>query len=537
MDLIKDIFAKVKNNKLKKLTINRQFQLGFSLLLIFMILISGYIFSNTAELVNNIEYLNREIIPAVEYVETIDNQLADRIKQVYGEEAGLSYATGERDADQTLFNELEKDINELKALISAEETVQALNHLENQVNEFESIIINLEETDSSMEQELLLEDLRTLERNINTTNEVIQEYSWNRLDNIMGYFINRSENNMQIVIFVSVVALLISVILGFIINKSIAKVTEIIQEKSINAANKAEVANESAQDINNIANTVEEKVNKSNQIIKDLLAGNNELSQAINEIAKANQNVSAEIEDLSSQAKSILQAGKETSKSFEKTDKKITNGNEIVYDTVDIMKSLQKSTGKISDISNKIMEIADQTNLLALNAAIEAARVGEAGSGFAVVAEEIKDLANESMQANQDVKEIIEEIETETEKAVNAMVEGDNNEASVVGIFAEINELSKESIKQIENVINYADKQVFATTEVEGTVQQISASSQEVSAQAEETLSCTEKMESFMNELTDANNILYTEAENQVSISKEQSDLIKNIVKHNKKLK
>ena len=150
------------------------------------------------------------------------------------------------------------------------------------------------------------------------------------------------------------------------------------------------------------------------------------------------------------------------------------------------MDSIDKSSKNIKDIINTINDIAEQTNLLALNAAIESARVGEAGKGFSVVAEEVRQLAGESAEAVKKTTELIE-------KSIESVVEGkllaenaSNSLKTVVGSTDKV----KERVKSISNAAKEQEITIDEFTkgigEIECAVQSNSALAQESAASSEE---------------------------------------------------
>jgi methyl-accepting chemotaxis protein len=100
---------------------------------------------------------------------------------------------------------------------------------------------------------------------------------------------------------------------------------------------------------------------------------------------------------------------------------KITNVNETIVGSLDVIERLSSSGSAISQITESINEIADQTNLLSLNAAIEAARAGEAGKGFAVVADEVRKLAVRTQDSTREIDSTIRELEARIQDAVKVI--------------------------------------------------------------------------------------------------------------------
>jgi len=180
---------------------------------------------------------------------------------------------------------------------------------------------------------------------------------------------------------------------------------------------------------------------------------------AADELQQSAGSMSASAEETNAQSSSVASASDQLRSSIEEISKQVSISANMAKSAVDeaarsteMMNSLQSGAEKIGEVVNIIKEIAEQTNLLALNATIEAARAGEAGKGFAVVASEVKALATQTQNATGEIGSQVQEIRQETDAAVNA----------IGSISSMIDELS-----QVANSISAAvEEQTAATEEV-----------------------------------------------------------------------
>jgi methyl-accepting chemotaxis protein len=165
-----------------------------------------------------------------------------------------------------------------------------------------------------------------------------------------------------------------------------------------------------------------------------------------------------------------------------------------VQDSARTLETLGGKSEQIGEIIGTIEDIADQTNLLALNAAIEAARAGEQGRGFAVVADEVRALAERTTRATREIGDMIKSIQAETRVAVAAMAEGVGEvekgtaDAARSGealneILAQVNDVTG----QINQIATAAEEQTATTNEISGNMQRITDVVQETAGSSQQT--------------------------------------------------
>lgn len=182
-----------------------------------------------------------------------------------------------------------------------------------------------------------------------------------------------------------------------------------------------------------------------------------------------------------------------------------------VNESAAVIEKLARRSKEIGQISDTISGIADQTNLLALNAAIEAARAGDAGRGFSVVAEEVRKLAEESGNAASQIAALIASIQQDTDQAVARMKQGTKDVKSGSAVmteagqaFEKINEAVVSLTQHSEDILNAAHASVEKADQMVAVMEGINASGKDVAAETESVSAATEEQSASMDEVAEA---------------------------------
>lgn len=177
---------------------------------------------------------------------------------------------------------------------------------------------------------------------------------------------------------------------------------------------------------------------------------------------------------------------------------------------VDDINDVEKQSAQIEGIVNVINSIAEQTNLLSLNASIEAARAGEAGRGFAVVAEEIRKLADQSGQSGKQIKGIVEHISATTRKTTKSARDAEEitrKQATAleetIEVFGRINSCVTELVEGLKLITTGMDTIDTEKSQVQDSIQNISAVSEEAAASTEEVTATLSEQVTVIAQLTD----------------------------------
>jgi methyl-accepting chemotaxis protein len=334
-------------------------------------------------------------------------------------------------------------------------------------------------------------------------------------------------------------AVLLSLGLGFFIARMISMPVKLLSaeaEKIAHGDLSVEIYHRSQDEIGQLADSFREMVSNLRELIGKVSLGSETVASAATELSAASLQIATGAEELAAQAGTVATASEEMAatsmeiahncgmaadESRSANDTAITGATVVdgtitammqiarrVKESADTVEGLGVKSDQIGAIIGTIEDIADQTNLLALNAAIEAARAGEHGRGFAVVADEVRALAERTSRATREIGEMIKEIQNETREAVAAMevsvrdVETGSGEAAKSGeALMEIQKRISAVTMQVSQMATAAEQQTSTTAEITSNIQQISQVVQETARGAQESASSAGQLAHLAEEL------------------------------------
>jgi methyl-accepting chemotaxis protein len=301
------------------------------------------------------------------------------------------------------------------------------------------------------------------------------------------------------IVVVFVVALLFARMLSKPINLLVARLKDIAEGEGdltqrVDQARKDELGelgkwfNTFVEKIHGVISEVGATAREVAGAATEIAASSEEMAQGIGEQNQQVTQISAAIEEMSSSIIEVARKSAEAAENAQESGKVAEEGGKVVTETIqgmnEISDAVTASAASVSELGKRgdqigqiievINDIADQTNLLALNAAIEAARAGEHGRGFAVVADEVRKLADRTTKATEEIGESITAIQTETGQAVERMNAG--TEQVKVGV-----DKATQAGRSLEKIVTGAQDVATMIRSIAAAAEQQSAASEQVS--------------------------------------------------------
>lgn len=376
-----------------------------------------------------------------------------------------------------------------------------------------------------IEADQILDDLKT--KQSNTSKEIL--------------ILIEDATNPTTVIVITVIALLINAfILSWLSHKITNRISSLVKESTLIAEGDltVKVNTEGADEISFFAKHFKALVESITDIVVKMHEDANTLADSSNELKKANVSISQASDDVLAQVMSVGAASEEmvsvsedvakncnvAAQSSEEARTVASEGMSVVHQTVanirrhsgktledaKLISNLGEETSKIDTIISTIQDIASQTNLLALNAAIEAARAGEHGRGFAVVADEVRALAARTGESTKEISEMISNVQSDVKIAgdsinqtVGQMEQIAGEAESIQSNLEIITQKVSEVNSQITQIATATEEQTATSSEMSRNIQKITEFAQQVSDQAKDTCKNTSQIEDLSLSMTE----------------------------------
>lgn len=313
------------------------------------------------------------------------------------------------------------------------------------------------------------------------------------------------------------IGLVLTILIGILITRSVSRGVSVLADAARTVANGdltaranlttkdelgevAQAFNKMVQDFSSIIGTIRNSANEvscasENQanVGEQIAALSNRQTEQAVSVAASIEGLNAMVSEVAEKAQSIAEAAHEANGMADRGQlvvnsavKGIQEISQTVSESATMIKSLGHRSDQIWQIVKVIKEIADQTNLLALNAAIEAARAGEQGRGFAVVADEVRKLAERTASATSEISDMISAVQSETSNAVAAMEKGSNQVEQGVAMANQAGDALVQVTASIKHVVDMIQQIASSTREESETTNKVTAQVEQIAQMASE---------------------------------------------------
>ncbi|WP_462157471.1 methyl-accepting chemotaxis protein [Pseudoalteromonas sp. GB56] len=281
------------------------------------------------------------------------------------------------------------------------------------------------------------------------------------------------------------------------LSKAFNKLIDNIHGLVKDISKESDALNQAVNSLEDISITSEKTSDEQNQKLDLVATAITEMSHAVHEIAANTQTASTETQQVQVHCQ-------QTTLVVDESLAKVSHLSQSMQSASEVIQTLANESKNIARVLDVIREIAEQTNLLALNAAIEAARAGEQGRGFAVVADEVRTLASRTQNSTEDIQKMVQDLERGVVQAVEAI---DGGNAAVLDV-EELSDKTKSVLEEMRHAVEVANDMIY-----------------QIATATEEQSSVVDDVTSNVNGL----NSLTQKALDQVSQTRAQSSNIANI--------